>query len=230
MALTIPNKMPDKFVPKVKVAPIPEDSYPAVCCGVIDMGTRMESYKGSPPTAKRRIKLQFEIPEIRREDGKTAIIGKTIYNLSYNESANWRLMLDEWLGTGWETKYASNQLDFLIGIPALIKVAAKPDKADPTKIVNTVTTVGSLPSRWGKVTGERDSFYLDLDDKYLPETLSAWDADKIRESLEYQAGGFRDDAPHVGEHRGTTTPPAPALPTRTGAPVDANDPGDGCPF
>lgn len=232
MALTAPKTMPVPGGGGQQYEPIPADNYPAICCGVIDLGTHQDSYQGQDPKWRRHVKVQFEIPDVRRGDGKTAIVSKTFYNLSYHEKAGFRIALDSWLGSGWEDTYGGQDLSFLIGLPAMVNVTL--ETADDGKKYNKISAITKLPSRMGKIEGERDSFYLDLESLYLPPELSKYDAEKIRGSAEYKANTFRDEAPRNDGGGAyvprTTTPPAPALPTRTGSPVDVNDPGDGCPF
>lgn len=191
--------------------PIPADNHVGVCIGVLDMGTHEESFQGGPARVVRKIKVQFELPGVVRTDGKAAIISAT-YNCSMNEKATFRKVLDAWLGVGWTDLYRGRPWDFLIGLPAMVLVESGPGKRDPGRTVTWIGTVAKFPKGLPAPAPTRDRCYLDLGGKVLPETLSVWDAEKIRQSAEYRAGGFDDRAPKPDASGGrpAATPSAPA--------------------
>ena len=221
--------MPAPFQEGSKFTVIKADNYPAVCVGYLELGTHPRTYKGEvkPPTFW--VRLQFEIPSVRQDDGSTILLSKKIKNISYGENAIWRQTLDGWLGKGWEATHGGSDFRFLLGMPALIDVSIY--KGDDNQERNGIETVTKFPSMFGQVKGERPTLYYTMDERRIPSDFSTWIADDIRSSFEYQAGGWIDEAP-TKQDRSAYTPrtPAPALPTRTGSPVDVNDPGDGCPY
>ena len=174
--------------------PIPRDNHIGVCIGVIDLGTHQESYQGGPPKSVRKVKLQFELPGVERTDGKAAIISAT-YNYSMHEKATFRKTLNGWLGNDWPERFKGQSWEFLIGTPAMVNVESGPGKRDPSRTVTWIESIGKFPKGLPAPRPTRDSFWLDLSAKVLPETLSVWDATKVRDSAEYKAGGFTDNAP-----------------------------------
>lgn len=178
--------------------PIPADNHVGICIGVIDLGTHQESYQGKPPKAVRKVKLQFELPNVDRTDGKKAIISAT-YNYFMNDKATFRKLLDGWLGNDWTERSKGKSWDFLIGTPAMVNVESGPSKRDATRVVTWVESVSKYPKGLPAPAMTRERFYLDLTEKSLPETLSPWDAETVRKSAEYLAGGFSDRAPRPGD-------------------------------
>jgi hypothetical protein len=206
MSMNVPTDF-SKFNGK-EFTPIPADNYPGVCIGVIDLGTHMDSYQGQEPKPNRKVKIQWELPSHRKEDGKTAVMSAR-YNLSFYENSGLRKMLNAWLGNDWPERFKGQSLQFLIGLPAMVNVECGPSKRDPNRKTNWVGSVTRYPKGMPAPEPEKDTFWLDLDDKHLPAVLSTWDAETIRESREYKAGGFTDDAPRPDNKANGSVLPAP---------------------
>jgi hypothetical protein len=181
--------------------PIPADNHLGVLIGITDLGTHMESFQGGTPAAKRKVRLQFELPNVKRPDGSTATISKE-YTYSFHEKANFRKLLDTWLGADWTGKHKGENLGFLLNMPAMVQVEQVPARENPEEKISLIQSIGKVPSFAPKVEPTRDTFFLDLDDRHLPATLSLKDAEKIRQSHEYKAGGFRDEARRPGQTYG----------------------------
>jgi hypothetical protein len=200
MALTIPKTFPTSGG---NYEPVPADNHIGVLIGVTDLGTHQESYQGQPPKAVRKVRLQWELPQVLRTDGTTATIS-AVYNLSFHEKSSFRQMLDKWLGANWHAELKGGSLGALLDRPGMVNVEIKPDRNDPSgqRTFSIVTAVTKLPKGMAKPEVTRDTFYLDLDNKSLPAKLSFRDAEKIRASAEYQAGGFVDEAPQPNAQGG----------------------------
>lgn len=190
--MTIPQSFPASGGGQYE--PIPADNHIGLCVGVLDMGTHMESFKGEPPVPKEKIRLLFELPGVTRSDGQPAVIGVT-HNFSLNEKANFRKMLDQWLGADWHDRLKGKTWRELCGIPAMVNVASGPSKRDPSRVVSWIEGVSRFPKGLAVPEGKKEHLYLDLKAKLLPAELSPYDAQTIRDSLEYQRGGFEDQAP-----------------------------------
>lgn len=174
--------------------PIPADNHVGVCIGVIDLGTHSESYQGGPPKLNHKVKVQFELPGVERDDGTTAVISK-VFNLSMHEKATFRKELEKWLGAKEVAELVGRGLDSLLERPALVNVEQVAAKEDPGRTISYIAGLSKLPKGLGNPTPTRDTFMLDLDGKFLPPELSIRDAEMIRASREYLAGGFTDEAP-----------------------------------
>jgi hypothetical protein len=191
MGFTVPTEFPKAGA---KYEPIPPDNHLGILIGWIDLGTHMESYQGGPLKANRKVKLQWELPGVSRSDGSTAVISAK-YNFSLHEKASFRKVLDAWMGADWPTRFKGQSFEFLLLQPALVLVEQNKDKDDPTRVFSFVKQVGRVPKGMPVPEPTKSTFWLDLDAKLLPEKLSFYDAQAIRESNEFKAGGFRDDAP-----------------------------------
>jgi hypothetical protein len=180
--------------------PVPADNHVGILIGITDLGTHMESYKGAPPKPKRKIRLQWELPDVTRADGSTATISAK-YTYSMHENASFRQVLDKWLGAGWPEQHKGQSWEFLLEMPAMVQVEQVKEEGDSDRVFSVVAGVSKVPARLANdlPKATRDSFFLDLDDKHLPEKLSLKDAEYIRESSEYKAGGFKDEAPRPGQ-------------------------------
>lgn len=221
MSLTIPQSSNQTS----KYQPVPADNHVAVLIGVTDLGTHVEQYPGQPAKRVQKVRLQWELPHVKREDGTTATISAK-YNFSTHEKSHFRIMLDKWLGANWYTQMVGGTLEFLLGTPAMVQVEHVPNKQQPGSTYPKVVNVAKVPKGMPIPEVTKDDFYLDLNSKLLPDKLSKWDAELIRKSDEYLAGGFTDNAPKPdetsnGNGKAEHLPPAQVMPN----PV-ADDNGD----
>jgi hypothetical protein len=177
-----------------KFEPVPADNHVGILIGVTDLGTHVEQYPGQPAKRVKKVRLQWELPHVKRDDGSTATISAK-YTFSFHEKSNFRKLLDQWLGANWHTQVKGGTLEFLLGTPAMVQVDHVPNKSQPGSTYAKVVNVAKVPRGMPVPEPTKDHFYLDLDTKTLPEKLSRWDAEMIRESDEYLAGGFTDNAP-----------------------------------
>lgn len=212
MALTIPTAPTNNGT----FTPIPADNHVGVCIGVIDLGTHSESFQGGPPKTVRKVKIVFELPEVTKPDGQTATISKT-YNLSMHEKSGFRKDMEAWIGAKALAENTGKGLDFLLERGGLVNVEEGTDKADPNRKFSFVKGISKLPKGMPEPHPTRDTFILDLDSKFLPPELSAYDAERIRVSREYLAGGFTDEAPRPDAGKGYSPRPTTAAPAAPGS-------------
>ena len=84
--------------------------YQAICYKIVDVGTRMESFKGGPEKKRTLVYLYWEVShiqmgndgeefwdEIKMQDGRPFSIAKK-YTASLNENATLHLDLKSWRG------------------------------------------------------------------------------------------------------------------------------------
>lgn len=202
----------------VQFAPIPEDQHPGVCIGVIDLGTHRESYKGGPEKSVRKIKLQFELPTVTREDGKSAVIARKL-NVTFGENASLTKVLTSWLGKSWQDELKGKSFEALIGRSALINVEHSPPDANGRVWAN-IAGIGKLPKGMPAPEPTRDTCFIDLSAGVLPEKLSLRDAEEIRRSAEYRAQKFDDRAPRPDAATVLAVPP---VSTSHQPPVESDD-------
>ena len=70
-------------------------SHPAVCIGIIDLGTHTESFPGSPAKQTHKIFICWEIPGEKKSDGTSHVMGRE-YTCSFHEMAGLRKMVESW--------------------------------------------------------------------------------------------------------------------------------------
>lgn len=80
-------------------APIEAGTYPARCCGVIDLGLQHIEWQGQRKD-QEKVMLMFELPteRIEMEDGDKPRWLSVRYTVSLNEKAGLRKALDAWRG------------------------------------------------------------------------------------------------------------------------------------
>jgi hypothetical protein len=229
MSLTIPQSFENAG--SVQYEPIPEDNHIGILVGITDLGTHQESYQGAPPKLVRKVRFQWELPHVDRADGTKATISAK-YNFSFHEKSSFRQMLDKWLGSNWHEKLKGGSLEALLGTSAMVNIVHQKFRDGSDRIYSSVSAVTKVPKGMPVPDATKDTFYLDLDTKELPAKLSLRDAEMIRMSREYVAGGFKDDAPKPGQNgnghgygNGKTpgTPPTTNLPTAEAMPVPDGD-------
>jgi hypothetical protein len=173
--------------------PCPEGMHLGILISVIDLGTHMEQFPGSPkPQARHKVKLTWEIPGELMENGKPFIVSKD-YLLSLNAKATLRKHLESWRNkplTEAEAK-AGITLDTLLGRPAQINVMHVPTSTGGTYA--KITGVFKPPQGLDIPKMENEPLYFALDNfddnvfAKLPQRIR----DSISETPEYKlATGF----------------------------------------
>jgi hypothetical protein len=201
--------------------PIPADNHPGVCIGVIDLGTHQESYQGQPPKPVHKVKVQFELPDSLRDDGQSHVISRA-FNLSMHEKSTFRQWIENWLGADETAKVVGQSLECLLLQPAMVNIEHVTDRMDPSRSFAVIKSISRLPKRMAAPEPTRNTFFLELDAKHLPPELSRRDAELIRKSAEYLAGGFTDEAPRPDGQGGggASAASAAGYPAPSSAPFD----------
>ena len=99
----------------------------ARCYAVIDLGTHVDEEYGKEI---HRIRIYWELPLTKREDGKPFMIASR-YTFSHHEKSNLRKMLESWYGKKFDSKKLDEQGGFdmskILERPAFINVTHSED-------------------------------------------------------------------------------------------------------
>lgn len=110
--------------------PIEAGTYPARCCGVIDLGLQHTEYQGQKKD-QEKVLLMFEFPteRIETEDGDKPRWLSVRYTVSLNEKAGLRKALDSWRGKPMTAEELKGfNIGCLLNAPCMITVIQKESK------------------------------------------------------------------------------------------------------
>ena len=122
-------------------APCPAGNHAARVCEVVFLGTVHTSFKNVEKDTPQ-IKIAFEVPSERREDGTPFIVGTMPLTASTNKKASFRKLVLGIIGTEPGKEFESDQL---IGKECLINVIHNASKSDPNVIYANITGASPLP-------------------------------------------------------------------------------------
>lgn len=169
------------------IPPIEGGTYPAVCCGIIDLGEqRNEAYK----KYSKRIILIFELP------GQTVTVEgeekprwlSREFTAALGDKANLSSFLTAWRGKAFtDAELEAFDLSEMLGQGCLLQVV-KEEKGE--KSYNKITTAIGLPVGYPAPEMNKDTqpilFDMDNWDDAMFELIPEWIQDKIRKSTEFQ--------------------------------------------
>jgi hypothetical protein len=184
------------------IIPCPTGLQPAVCIGVVALGTTTESSSFGDKTAYR-VRIMFELLDETRPDGKPFTISKK-YTLSMHPKSLLKSHLTSWRGVPFtEADFGNWSLEKVIGATATLNIGEwhKQDSERGTSIESVLARMKNLPPRSESVTPHL-YFNLDTEEGFdqkgfdaLPDYLK----EAISKSKEYQhffpAGGKPKEAP-----------------------------------
>lgn len=183
-----------------KFPPIEPGTYPAVCCGVIDIG---EHYSELYQKTSRKVLLVWELPyeTVHTDDGdKPRTISET-YSASLGDKASLRKMLESWRGKPFTADELKGfNIANLLGVSCNINIINTETKEGKTFAkVQAVTRPlkGSAP-----IVGGLDKVLFDLDapDALTGiESLPEWIQKRIKESVTYTNMTAAPEFPEVNE-------------------------------
>jgi len=191
--------------------PIPPDIHPAVCIGLIDLGTQQHPYYKN---WKKKVAILWELPETRiditNQDGitenKARVISK-IYTQSLSNKATLRKDLVSWRGVEFtEAELKSFDLETILGKSCRLNVINK-TKGDRTfaNVDSVIRHPKGAPILDPESSLTFYSMHDHLDD--IPEGVSGWIRDIIYQSAEMTGDGPNDDQVH-GSADGDPAAPA----------------------
>lgn len=129
--------------------PPPADVHAGICIAVIDLGTHPTKFispKTGLPIPKHEVRLVFELPFAKMEDGRPFVVMDK-WNASLNEKAKLRAILEGWRGQKWpKGTVESFSMKDLLGKPGMVDVIHTP-RADGGSWVNinSITRLGRNP-------------------------------------------------------------------------------------
>lgn len=189
MALNVSAKGGKEF------APAPEGVHIAACVGVIDLGTRPDTFtdkrtKQEKTADKHSIKLKFELPGVLIPDGEAA--GKPFiiwaeYTASLSEKANLRKALTSWRGRAFtEAELEAFDLEKLLGAYCQLQIIHETKK--DRKYAN-IGAIMALPTGTPKpaLTNPLVKFSLETFDQAVFDSFPEWLQDRIADSNEFKA-------------------------------------------
>jgi len=180
------------------IPPTPEGTYPAVCRGVIGIGTHNTGFK-NPKTGKEnwanQVVLLFELPTERIEiNGKEVPRGINTFpmTVSLSPKANLRKFIETWRGRKFTDKEAAAGFDLqvLLGQNCLMSVI-NVDVGEKTyaNIGGVLPAIKATPT----FEPENPTIYYEIDSgMVIPEGTPEWLKIKIFESREMR-GHSKDD-------------------------------------
>lgn len=121
-------------------APIEAGTYPARCCGVVDLGLQHVEYQGQQKD-QEKVLLMFELPTERMEvNGEDKPRWQSIkYTMSLNEKAGLRKALDAWRGKPMTAEELQGfNVGNLLNAPCMLTIVQKEGKN------GTYTTISGI--------------------------------------------------------------------------------------
>ena len=172
---------------------IPEDTYTAICCEVIDLGLqRNETFDKVQP----KVLIGWELPDLQVEingEMQPRIYTKQ-YTNSLNERATLRKDLVAWRGKQFtEEEKRGFDVSKLLGVPCLLQIVHS--KAGDRTYAN-LGGITKLPKNMERPIPQMPQIRFDIDESPLSmlDDMPAWIQDIIKESIEYKerTDGFEE--------------------------------------
>ena len=181
--------------------PCPEGNHTARCIGVVDLGTHPMEFAGQKKMI-HKIRLMWELPDEKRDDGKPFQISKD-YGLSLHEKSTLRKDLEGWRGKRFTEKELSGfDVEILAGKTCMINVLHK--KSTNGKTYANITSVSATPKGMKCPEQINDTILFSFEN-FSQESFSKlpkFIREKIMQTPEYQeatspqtdiTGGLVDD-------------------------------------
>lgn len=170
------------------VTDIPEETFPAICVGIFDLGTVHSDVFNSD---SMKIQFVFEIPEVRNDEGFPATVTTRPETQSINPKSNLFRILQAWRGKSFSAKELElfDVKEFL-GKPALVQVVHKHgDGARKGSVWANIGQISAMPRGMEHPKPYRTPIYFDFADGVaaIPEGTPEFIADKIVASPEWAA-------------------------------------------
>jgi hypothetical protein len=164
--------------------PAPAGSHAARCIEFVDLGTQESTFQGQTKSA-RKVRLKWELPLERMEDGRPFTVSKT-YTASLHEKAQLRKDLEGWRGKNF-TKAEEAGFDISSILGKTCQLTVLHEERDG-KSYATVKGVGPLTKGLTVPPQENPSVFFSLDafDAEVFMGLGKFAIEKISQSPEYQ--------------------------------------------
>lgn len=168
------------------IAPLPEDTYPAVCYALIDLG---QQYSAKFEKYSEQVAIGWEIiGETITVDGEDVPRSFfNTYNMSLNEKAKLRKDLVSWRGKEFSVEELKDfNLRNILGKPCMIQIIHKKN-ADGSRVYANLGSVTKIPKGFPIPKGQLEPMVFDFSesDPAVVDTLPQWMQDKIKASESY---------------------------------------------
>jgi len=166
---------------------LPEDSYPAICCVLADLG---DQYNEKYDNMSHKVAITWELPGELLESGDSRKL-TNVYTASLNAKSNLRKDLISWRGRDFTPEELKNfDLRNIVGVPCLIQVIHKA-RQDGSKWAS-IGSIMKLPKGMKVPEGTVLPLIFDLDDPAAAEkidVLPKWIQERIMESETWKTLG-----------------------------------------
>lgn len=177
MSLTVEEKS------GVSVPPLAEDTYPAVCYALVDLG---EQYSATFDKYSRKVCIGWEIiGETITIDGEE--VPRTFFNTytaSLSQKAQLRKDLTSWRGKEFTPEELEGfNLRNIVGVPCMVQIVHR-KSADGSRTYANLASVTKIPRGYKVPHGELEPMIFDIEenDPADVEKLPQWMQDKIKAS------------------------------------------------
>ena len=202
----------------------PAGNHPAVCIGLIDLGTHYECFQGGAEKKVRKVMLLWELEaEVEGKD-KRLFVGRDFNiglndkgELVYGDKSNIRKLLETWRGRAYNPDEEIDP-EAVVGKACLVSIKHKPTQKG--KSYAQVDSVGSLPKGMtalkpskAKVLYSADSDEGAPGEDWLPRVFGEKVENVLQRSLEWggtgrkEAGGGSREPVGAGVGSGPVDPP-----------------------
>lgn len=176
---------------------LPEDSYPAVCCMLADLG---DQYSEKFDKMSRKVAISWELPGELLDNGDSRKL-TNVYTASLNAKGNLRKDLISWRGRDFTPEELKNfDLRNIVGAPCLLQVIHKV-KADGSKWA-AIGGIMKLPKGMEMPKATMIPIVFDLDEPNAAvgiQALPGWVQDRIFESETWKT--MRDEAKNAEDEK-----------------------------
>jgi hypothetical protein len=160
---------------------VPEDTHPAVCVGIFDLGTVHNKQYGKD---EQKVLILWELTELPKKEGIPATIQQQ-YTASLGEKSNLRRMLTTWRGKPFtEAELAGFDVKKVLGMPCQILVLHS--ESNGNKYANVHNVMGwpkGIPAPKHVLPHMVFEFGTHTE---LPASTPKWVASKIEAAPEWQ--------------------------------------------
>lgn len=176
-------------------APIPEDTYIAVCYGVIDLGMQYNERYGN---SSNKVMLLWELPDLQEEGQDLPRTFSQKYTASLNSKSALRRDLAAWRGRDFtDRELEAFDLRNILGVPCLLQIIHKESNG---RIYANLASITKLPKSMSAPRAQHELMSFDLDEDPIEDLAKVpkWIVDIIKESETFKA---RLDAEHGRSRR-----------------------------
>lgn len=189
---------------------VPAGSHPAICYGLIDLGTQQETYEGKPRVA-HKIQLLFETPTLLNKEGKPHTIGAKL-TCSDDPKATLTKWLIKWRGRDFTAEEKKTfKLVNIVGAGCQIEVIHKEKKGGGTgDLIETVRKLGA-DVKMPPLSRPKLVFFIADWQQQVFDSLPQWMKNLIIQSPEYKSK-FSQQTSQPAPTAGQQPPPDDTIP------------------